>query len=398
MKIAMLMPNLCFPDEVRAESEIRALLAGGHQVAVLAGWTPGQPLSEQVGEVAVERIRMSLLAVKATNLLMKMAGYRWHPVWGRRMARFVREHDPQALHVQGIQPVPVACRVARRTSIPVVLDLREDYPEQAGAARKRLSGRLFNSVRKLDRVQRRCCERADGVLVVTERFGEAMAQRYPAVPPGRFSVFSNMADLERLREMVPVVEDTSDPSGFDLFFVGTMGTRERGVQVAVDAMPAILSEEPRARMVLAGYGGYVPVLEQQVERLGVSDAVRFTGQLPFADVLPLIGSSHACFLCDLRESQQTDLGIPLKLFQYMYMKKPVVVSDITEVEKVVSASGAGLCFEPGNPADFARCVLKLRDPALRREMGGKGHAAVVERYNLREDSARLLQLYDALSR
>ena len=54
---------------------------------------------------------------------------------------------------------------------------------------------------------------------------------------------------------------------------------EKGVQFLIDAMPKILSYYNDSKLVIAGKGGMVDELKSQVDRLGISDKVYFTGYL-----------------------------------------------------------------------------------------------------------------------
>ena len=51
MRVAVVMPTLHFPGEIRADTEIRALLEAGFEVEVLAAGGPGLASEEVVGGV-----------------------------------------------------------------------------------------------------------------------------------------------------------------------------------------------------------------------------------------------------------------------------------------------------------------------------------------------------------
>ena len=61
---------------------------------------------------------------------------------------------------------------------------------------------------------------------------------------------------------------------------------------------------------------------------------------------------------------------PLKLFEYMAAGRAVVASRVGQVAEVVVDGVTGLLFEPGNLADLASCIRRLRNnAALRKELG-----------------------------
>ena len=57
-----------------------------------------------------------------------------------------------------------------------------------------------------------------------------------------------------------------------------------------------------------------------------------------------------------------------KMYEYMALRKAIIISRLAPVEDVLDDSCARF-FEPGNYKDLARCVAELyHSPALRREL------------------------------
>src|SRR5262249_53040515 len=57
-RVAMLLENNPYPQDVRVRSEAESLAAAGHRVTVVAPREPGQPRRELVGGVRVRRFRL----------------------------------------------------------------------------------------------------------------------------------------------------------------------------------------------------------------------------------------------------------------------------------------------------------------------------------------------------
>ena len=74
-------------------------------------------------------------------------------------------------------------------------------------------------------------------------------------------------------------------------------------------------------------------------------------------------------------------SFPTKMFEYMALGLPVVVSDFPLYRDVVDSSACGLCVDPLDSAALAAALERLiRDPALAHELGRKGREAVQTRY------------------
>ena len=97
------------------------------------------------------------------------------------------------------------------------------------------------------------------------------------------------------------------------------------------------------------------------------------------------------------KSGQTDATLPHKLFHYMYMKRPVVVTSCRPLERIVRGSACGLVCPSGNENAMADALIQLsQSPEERRRMGENGHRAVLERYNWDLRVQDMLRLYAEL--
>ena len=90
--------------------------------------------------------------------------------------------------------------------------------------------------------------------------------------------------------------------------------------------------------------------------------------------------------------------MPNKLYDYMALRKPVVVSDTIPMRRVVQSTECGLVFESGNAAGLAEQVAKLVDPEVRRSLGENGRRAVETRYRWDVDARTLVETIERLSK
>ena len=82
--------------------------------------------------------------------------------------------------------------------------------------------------------------------------------------------------------------------------VGNLIAQKR-VDVTIRAFAAIWRKDPEARLTIVGQGEARPALEQLCSELGVTNAVRFTGQLPNRDVLAEMASAQFFVMPSVRE-------------------------------------------------------------------------------------------------
>jgi glycosyltransferase involved in cell wall biosynthesis len=73
---------------------------------------------------------------------------------------------------------------------------------------------------------------------------------------------------------------------------------------------------------------------------------------------------------------------PLKVFEYMAMKLPVVTIDIEPLNTIVRDGQEGFLYRSGDVDALVNCIGQLeRDGDLRRQMGEAARARVVEKYS-----------------
>ena len=165
---------------------------------------------------------------------------------------------------------------------------------------------------------------------------------------------------------------------------------------AVEEMAYLKDEEPACRLRIIGLkGDEAASLSALAVSRGVEDKVEILEWQPFDRVPALIGEAQACLVPHHRNAH-TDSTIPHKLFQYMLLEKPVVVSSCRPLSRIVEETGAGLSFEAGDPRDLAAQLELLRsDPDLCETTGRRGRAAALGRYNWEAEGRRLAGFYDA---
>jgi glycosyltransferase involved in cell wall biosynthesis len=127
-----------------------------------------------------------------------------------------------------------------------------------------------------------------------------------------------------------------------------------------------LPEGVQPLLVIAGKKGWLyEPLFQQVERLGLSGRVVFTGYVPEEDLPPLLSGALALVLPSLYE------GFGLPLLEAMACGTPVICSNASALPEI--AGDAALLIDPLDAADLAEGMARLvEDEELRRRLVARG--------------------------
>jgi len=122
--------------------------------------------------------------------------------------------------------------------------------------------------------------------------------------------------------------------------------------------------------------------------------VNLHGYLPGREGWDKISSCHVG-LAVLQPEPNYIASYPTKLFEYMAMGIPVVVSDFELYRRVVEESQCGFCVDPTSPEKIADALETLiRDPESAARMGDRGREAVSKRYTWNYEMEKLVCFYE----
>src|SRR3954471_6812856 len=184
-----------------------------------------------------------------------------------------------------------------------------------------------------------------------------------------------------------------------ILYVGTIDPG-RGVRVLVRAMAAIVREVD-ARLVIAG--AMAPRFEQplrdQVRELGLADKIEILPPVDHDQLPALLATATVCVVpaaADLTPSPT--VVFPTKLLEYMACRRAVVAPRRETLSHVVENNREALLFEPGDPIDLARKVLRLLgEPRLRERIAQNAYERVRRDFTASATRRALRTAYNVLS-
>lgn len=216
------------------------------------------------------------------------------------------------------------------------------------------------------------------------------------------------AAAARMVRLPPGVDDkTFRPSSGGAIVRARLGLSDRPVVVCVSrlvprkgqdtlilAMPRILREVPDAALLVVGGGPYRGDLEKLAARTGVTDAVRFTGAVPWKDLPAHYGAGDVFAMpCRTRRGGLDVEGLGIVYLEASATGLPVVAGDSGGAPDAVLDGETGWVVKGGSPDQSAdRILTLLRDPELRQRMGARGRQWVAEswRWDLLADRLKAL--------
>ncbi len=147
----------------------------------------------------------------------------------------------------------------------------------------------------------------------------------------------------------------------DKFLVGYVGGfksvgLEKGLRTIIESLLR-LGDEVMAVFV-GGSRAEIAHYQSLAETLEVSGKCLFVEKQPFEKVVQYEMSMDVLVIPYPDEPHFRDYGFPLKVWEYMAAKRPIVYSDLQIISEVLY--GKGVPFTPGNPESLANAILSVQ--------------------------------------
>lgn len=176
-------------------------------------------------------------------------------------------------------------------------------------------------------------------------------------------------------------------------YVGLISAN-RGISEMVCAM-SLLPKELPATLELAGPGGWGS--EEASQRPGWQ-RVHHYGLIDQLSTFRLLHGVRAGLVLFHPEPNHLE-AMPQKIFEYMGAGLPVIASDFPLWRRILGDVGCGIFVNPLDPQSIAEAIqYVLTHPREAEEMGRRGRAAVLERYNWETQVDKLVGLYSVLAK
>ena len=157
-----------------------------------------------------------------------------------------------------------------------------------------------------------------------------------------------------------------------LLAVGRLVAR-KGYMTLLRAMPAILQENPGARLVIVGRGHMKSSLEKKAKRLGISGSIFIQSSLSFEELAQHFRSADLVVYPSYYEGQGL---IPL---ESLASGTSVATVDQEPLTEMVDTTVGGL-FKRGDPEDLAKCVNQMLSDDDSQEKALLGRERVLSKY------------------
>jgi phosphatidylinositol alpha-mannosyltransferase len=319
--------------------EVHVLTTGYDRLASLFGPTRPEPDLTRIGQAWLLPMNRSFATVPLD----------WH--MSGKVKRFLAGRELDVVHLNGFFPPDISFYALKHSRAVNVLMFHT-----VGFTSSPVAAWLFRQ--GFARYHRRL----HGRIAATEGARRFIAPYFP----GEIRVVHEGVDTARFRPEAVTAQVRSGPQ---ILFVGRLDSR-KGLSVLLNALPLVRKSVPSARLTVVGTGPLEPEACRLVARLGLAEAVRFVGASS-GEALPALYASTDVYCAPTLGGE----AFGIVLLEAMASGAPVVCSDITGYNEVVTHEQTGLLCPPGNPTTLAAALVRvLSDGALRDRLRQNGLA------------------------
>lgn len=337
----------------RSHAILRELASLGVDVMALTGPKQG-PTEESSAEIDTIRYRRTQVTDRAltSGLLGQI-----RTIWRTRaeVSRFLQNSSSQVIHAHS--PCLNALAVLGLGK-PLLYEMRSSWEDAAVASGTTTEGSLrYRISRALETLVVR---EADEVVVICDGLKAELILR--GVAEDRITVVPNAVPAEMFA--LPSTTRTAEVRkryGLEharvIGFFGSFFEWE-GIDVLIEAMPAVLAVVPDVRLLLAGGGRQEDELRRIVDQYGLANHVIFAGRIAPDDMRAYYGAADVMAYPRVSD-RLTEMVTPLKPLEAMAQGRPVVASDVGGHRELITDGETGFLFRSGDTDGLARCLIDV---------------------------------------
>jgi glycosyltransferase involved in cell wall biosynthesis len=343
----------------------RELAARGHHVDFVA---PRVGRTQQARETiwGLDVRRISYPHVRLIGALIMLTRFAW---WLLR-----RRHAYDVIHVHMVRNMATIAGLLKPwLRATLMMKISGAWEFNGGILDTQLRDRLIY------RFMRRCVKRADHIHCISEYTRKIL--RELEFPERAIAMIPNAINLDNYtgRNRRP------SPDRRTVVFVGRIEP-VKGLDVLLHAWQLVVRTAKNAELVIAGDGTQRDELVQLSRDLGIDECVLFPGHVK--DVPALLETAHLYVQPSYQE------GLSNSLMQAMAMSLPVVATQISGNEDLVTDRVSGRLVGPGDPVALAEALREtLENPDDAAKMGRCARQVIEGRYRVDAVIGKLLRAY-----
>jgi len=194
-------------------------------------------------------------------------------------------------------------------------------------------------------------------------------------------------------DKIDIIRKKNEIDGNVLLFVGRL-IRVKGVYYLIKALPKVLKQHPKTKLLIVGSGPEKRRLIQLSAELEIIKRVVFIDVVLQDDLIPLYSMANILILPSIMDITGETEGLGVVLLEAMACRVPVIGSDVGGIKDIIIDGETGLLSKQKNSDSLAEKIISLlSDEQLRKKVIENGFKLVKEKFTWEAISNRFLNIY-----
>ncbi|MFX1521492.1 MAG: glycosyltransferase family 4 protein [Promethearchaeota archaeon] len=296
-------------------------------------------------------------------------------VWKLFKLALKEKADIYHFHEPELMPVGVGLKLFGKK---VIYDVHEDYQQKIlskgwiGAKFRKVISFLMGFIEK-------ACSMLFDYIITADSHTKTKFKK------NKVDVIANFPPLA----FMDGVEADEKEGPFKVIYVGDI-SENRGAIKIFETIEYLKHEDIEFHLLGRVYGARL------IDLFNSTPRIKYHGVVPWEEVSKYLVNADVGLI--LLQPVPAYLYCPgeniTKLFEYMSVGLPVIISNFPKLEETISEINCGVSVDPTDPKAIADSIESLySDPDSRKQMGENGKKALMEKYNWEAEKGKLLDIY-----
>ncbi len=176
-------------------------------------------------------------------------------------------------------------------------------------------------------------------------------------------------------------------------YIGNLEIYKDNIDILIESFSLFCKERNDYKLWLVGEGKDEHKLKQKVNQMGLSNYVVFKGSKSRNEIPEILAISSILVLTRVKTAR-SDGGFPTKLGEYLASGKPVILTNVGEINEYIIDRVNAFLVEPNNIKAFSNCLLYVAnhyEEAIKVGLEGKKLAEGV--FNYKTQAVRMYDFF-----
>ncbi|NMC59180.1 MAG: glycosyltransferase family 4 protein [Candidatus Methanofastidiosa archaeon] len=284
--------------------------------------------------------------------------------YSKEIDKQIREFHPDIIIGHSILTNYLSMKFAKKYRIPFIFHMTDAQHTMIP----------FKQIQPLGKIiEQNILKNADRVITINEKLRDYAIKM--GADSSKTHVVRGGIDLERynyqldgtsIREKYGIKKDD-----FLLFFMGWLYSFSGLKEVAVE-LSKTRESMPNIKFLIVGSGDALEELREISLKYDLGDRLILAGSQPYEKIPEYIAASDICLLPAYCNETMSDI-VPIKLYEYLAMGKPVIATSLPGVRKEFGDNGISYI---NKPEETIKRAIQLINDGLLKEKGMQGRKFV----------------------